>query len=335
MNRLGKGLLFLFLSGLVLFPLLEGAEPAGALEDLQEINERIEETKDELTRTQKEERSVLSLLTRAQRELVQIETELAGIEERLRRTDAAISGLQRQLTALEKEIIGLEGEYQNRQKLLHARLVAVYKYGTVDYVELLFSATNFADLVSKYETVSYFLRRDLGLLEEMLAAREELTRKEAEYTERKNQLLAERRNYSALREKVAEKRKEKAVMVEKTRAELKRIQDNRESLEAALDELERLSKELEEQIRKKQRTEGLGTGKIVWPARGRISSPFGWRMHPILKNRRFHSGIDIAIPSGTPVQAADSGVVMISGWNGGYGYFIAIDHGKDFHCLCP
>jgi murein DD-endopeptidase MepM/ murein hydrolase activator NlpD len=328
MNRLGKGLLFLFLSGLVLFPLLEGAEPAGALEDLQEINERIEETKDELTRTQKEERSVLSLLTRAQRELVQIETELAGIEERLRRTDAAISGLQRQLTALEKEIIGLEGEYQNRQKLLHARLVAVYKYGTVDYVELLFSATNFADLVSKYETVSYFLRRDLGLLEEMLAAREELTRKEAEYTERKNQLLAERRNYSALREKVAEKRKEKAVMVEKTRAELKRIQDNRESLEAALDELERLSKELEEQIRKKQRTEGLGTGKIVWPARGRISSPFGWRMHPILKNRRFHSGIDIAIPSGTPVQAADSGVVMISGWNGGYGYFIAIDHGK-------
>jgi murein DD-endopeptidase MepM/ murein hydrolase activator NlpD len=328
MNRLGKGLLFLFLSGLVLFPLLEGAEPAGALEDLQEINERIEETKDELTRTQKEERSVLSLLTRAQRELVQIETELAGIEECLRRTDAAISGLQRQLTALEKEIIGLEGEYQNRQKLLHARLVAVYKYGTVDYVELLFSATNFADLVSKYETVSYFLRRDLGLLEEMLAAREELTRKEAEYTERKNQLLAERRNYSALREKVAEKRKEKAVMVEKTRAELKRIQDNRESLEAALDELERLSKELEEQIRKKQRTEGLGTGKIVWPARGRISSPFGWRMHPILKNRRFHSGIDIAIPSGTPVQAADSGVVMISGWNGGYGYFIAIDHGK-------
>ena len=109
MNRLGKGLLFLFLSGLVLFPLLEGAEPAGALEDLQEINERIEETKDELTRTQKEERSVLSLLTRAQRELVQIETELAGIEERLRRTDAAISGLQRQLTALEKEIIGLKG----------------------------------------------------------------------------------------------------------------------------------------------------------------------------------------------------------------------------------
>ena len=334
MNRLGKGLLFLFLSGLAIFPLLGGAEPAGALEDLQEINERIEETKDELSRTQKEERSVLNLLTRAQRELVQIETELAEVEERLRRTDTAISRLQRQLTALEKEIIKLEGEYQNRQKLLHARLVAVYKYGTTDYLELLFSATSFADLVSKYETVSYFLRRDLGLLEEMLAAREELTRKEAEYTGRKNQLVEERRNYSVLRERAAEKRKEKAVMVEKTRAELKRIQDNRESLEAALDELERLSKELEEQIRKRQQAEGLGTGKIIWPARGRISSPFGWRMHPILKSRRFHSGIDIAIPSGTGAGGRQQGR-SDQRLNGGYGYFIAIDHGRGFHCLCP
>ena len=140
--------------------------------------------------------------------------------------------------------------------------------------------------------------------------------------------MAERRNYSVLREKAVTKQKEKAVLVEKTRVELKRIQDNRQSLEAALDELERISKELEEQIRKRQRAEGLGTGKIIWPARGRISSPFGWRTHPILKSRRFHSGIDIAIPSGTPVQAADSGVVLISGWNGGYGLFVAIDHGK-------
>lgn len=328
MKRPGKGLLFLFLSGLVFLPLLEGAGPAGAFEDLQEINERIEETKDELLRTQKEERSVLNLLLQAQRELSQIEEELAGIEEHLRRTDAAIARLQRQIVGLEQEIFALEGEYQKRQKLLHARLVAAYKYGATDYLELLFSADSFSDLVSKFETVSYFLRRDLNLLEGMLAAREQLARKEAEYTEKKDRLVAERRNYSILREKAAAKQKEKAVLVEKTRAELKRIQDNRQSLEAALDELERLSKELEEQIRRRQRAEGLGTGKMIWPARGRISSPFGWRMHPILKSRRFHSGIDIAVPSGTPVQAADNGVVLISGWNGGYGYFIAIDHGK-------
>src|SRR5690606_1638468 len=62
--------------------------------------------------------------------------------------------------------------------------------------------------------------------------------------------------------------------------------------------------------------------------KGRISSPFGERMHPILKEKRFHSGLDIAVPSGTDVLAADRGKVLISGWNAGYGYFIAIDHGN-------
>lgn len=328
MNNLVKGLLFLLLSGLAFIPLLEESRPAGALEELQEINERIEETKDELMRMEREERSILNSLSRAQRELAQIESELEEIEDHLRRTDAAVSRLQQQLTVLEQEIVGLEEERRKKQEVLNTRLVVVYKYGTSNYLELLFSATNFADLVSKFDTVSYFLRHDLELLEQMLTARELLAQKEAEYAERKDRLTEERRNYCLLREKAVARRKEKAILVEKTKVELGHIQDDRQSLEAALDELEKISKEIEEQIRKKQRSEGLGTGKLIWPARGRISSPFGWRMHPILKNRRFHSGIDIAISSGTPVKAADSGVVIMSGWNGGYGYFIAIDHGK-------
>jgi murein DD-endopeptidase MepM/ murein hydrolase activator NlpD len=47
-----------------------------------------------------------------------------------------------------------------------------------------------------------------------------------------------------------------------------------------------------------------------------------------LKKNKFHSGLDIAVPSGTQVKAADGGKVLISGWNGGYGYYIAIDHGN-------
>ena len=67
---------------------------------------------------------------------------------------------------------------------------------------------------------------------------------------------------------------------------------------------------------------------MIWPLKGRISSLFGWRNHPILHEKRFHSGIDIAVPSKTSVKAVDGGKVLISGWNGGYGYYIAIDHGN-------
>lgn len=60
---------------------------------------------------------------------------------------------------------------------------------------------------------------------------------------------------------------------------------------------------------------------------GLITSPFGYRTHPIFGTVIYHSGIDIGVVSGTAVPAADSGTVIYSGWAGGYGYFVMIDHG--------
>jgi murein DD-endopeptidase MepM/ murein hydrolase activator NlpD len=71
-----------------------------------------------------------------------------------------------------------------------------------------------------------------------------------------------------------------------------------------------------------------GTGELAWPVNGPITSPFGYRVHPITKKYRLHSGIDIGVPSGTPVHSADNGIVVFLGVNGGYGNCIMIDHGK-------
>ncbi|NMB45196.1 MAG: peptidoglycan DD-metalloendopeptidase family protein [Firmicutes bacterium] len=68
--------------------------------------------------------------------------------------------------------------------------------------------------------------------------------------------------------------------------------------------------------------------RFAWPVRGRISSSYGWRVHPIYKNRQFHGGIDIAVPVGTSVRAAANGKVIRSGYMGAFGYGIVIDHGR-------
>jgi hypothetical protein len=67
----------------------------------------------------------------------------------------------------------------------------------------------------------------------------------------------------------------------------------------------------------------------TWPLPGntRLTSYFGWRLHPILNEMRFHAGLDIAGPYGTPIVAAGAGTVVFAGWNGGYGNFIMVDHG--------
>jgi murein DD-endopeptidase MepM/ murein hydrolase activator NlpD len=64
----------------------------------------------------------------------------------------------------------------------------------------------------------------------------------------------------------------------------------------------------------------------LWPLEGRISSPFGWRTISVAGNR-FHGGIDIVAPTGTPVRSARGGVVTRAGWVGAYGFLVIVDHG--------
>ena len=67
-------------------------------------------------------------------------------------------------------------------------------------------------------------------------------------------------------------------------------------------------------------------GGFRWPVMGRINSPFGWRQHPITRRKDFHTGIDIKAERNDPIKAAGSGRVLYSGWMGGYGKVLVVEH---------
>jgi murein DD-endopeptidase MepM/ murein hydrolase activator NlpD len=78
-------------------------------------------------------------------------------------------------------------------------------------------------------------------------------------------------------------------------------------------------------------------GELTWPVHGRLSSKFGWRLHPILHEHKMHSGIDIAVPEGTPIHAAAPGRVIFAGRKGGAGLAVIVDHGggrRSQYCHC-
>ena len=66
---------------------------------------------------------------------------------------------------------------------------------------------------------------------------------------------------------------------------------------------------------------------FIKPIAGRITSPFGYRTHPIFKSRSFHSGVDIAGPNYGSIKASNSGKVIYTGWYGGYGKVVILEHG--------
>lgn len=68
----------------------------------------------------------------------------------------------------------------------------------------------------------------------------------------------------------------------------------------------------------------------IWPTSGRITSPYGFRIHPIYNTFELHTGIDIAAERDTPVMATAEGKVLFTGWAEGYGKLIIIDHGNNY-----
>ncbi len=74
----------------------------------------------------------------------------------------------------------------------------------------------------------------------------------------------------------------------------------------------------------------LQTIPSLWPVDGIVTSGFGYRPHPIYGEELFHQGVDIAAWFGTPVYATADGIVQFSGWNGGYGNVLILDHSHGF-----
>jgi murein DD-endopeptidase MepM/ murein hydrolase activator NlpD len=109
---------------------------------------------------------------------------------------------------------------------------------------------------------------------------------------------------------------------------ISKLKNDRAAYERSERELARQSASLQSMLSAYSKsTVNLATGGFMKPIGGAISSPFGWRTHPIFKSRSFHSGVDIAGPNMGSIKASNAGKVIYRGWYGGYGKVVIIDHG--------
>ena len=179
------------------------------------------------------------------------------------------------------------------------------------------------DLIDAYET----LRREEERQREALEAR----KKESEQVlatlqERRASLEADLAEVEAQRAAAEQELASARNLLADINRQIAAAEQHREGLEAD-------ARRLEAEIRARQQAGGSKPGALAWPVNGRVSSPFGYRVHPIFGTRRLHTGIDIAAGSGTAIKAAEAGTVILSGPYGGYGNAVVIDHGGGLSTL--
>lgn len=316
---------------LIFCPLLTVHVLGVDIDKRDDINKLIQKTQQEISNKKKKEKSVLDNLAKQQQDLVRLEKNFEAIKDQLVKIQNKVNLTKKQLQLLQSNLSSLEQNLQKTQHLLNQRLVAVYKHGPESYLEILLSSESFVDLLNRFNTIAYFVKNDLKLIDQLKENKKVVNAQHKAVQEKTRQYESEYKIMVSVRDKVSQEEKKISQKVALTKQELTKIQRDRAKLEKALEEYEETSREIEAELKKSglaNAGEALGTGKMIWPLKGRLSSSFGWRTHPVLRKKKFHNGQDIAVPSGTPVYAADSGKVVVSGWLNGYGNYIAINHGR-------
>lgn len=253
---------------------------------------------------------------------------------RVHDTEQAVADLTQQLAGLEADLARTEIDLRNTETRLEDQAVAMYMEASAMPAIGLFSQ---ADAVSAATVIVYagdvfaqnediftafeLLQREEerqreGVADRKVEAQVQLVKLETE----KAQLEVERN----LANEALEAAHSEAAVVQTL---LKEIRRDIAAAEEHKDGLEADAERLEDEIARLQSQDGEAPGILAWPIIGRVSSPFGYRIHPILGVRKLHTGIDINGSTGTPISAAADGTVILSQTYGGYGRAVVIDHG--------
>ncbi|HBF39575.1 MAG TPA: peptidase M23 [Firmicutes bacterium] len=311
------------------------ASSIGYCASLDEVQNQIIQTNKKLAETKQREKSVMGTLVKTQQELEQIDHNLANLNSKIGNTEQQISVITSQVNQAESELNTVQVQLNGKKDILNKRLRTLYMHGYQSWLEYLFNVKDFSAFITRFETVSRFAKIDINMIQGLQDQQRLIMEKRQEIVQKQQELTSQKTLFVQLKDQNAQALGSKLAVTQKKQKELEIIQGSRSQLEKALDEQEQTSKEIEAEIRQYQEKNQttLGTGKYIWPVKGEIVQGFGWRMHPILRKREFHTGLDIAVEYGRPIMAADSGIVIFAGYNGGYGKMLLIDHGSGFSTL--
>ena len=274
---------------------------------------------------------------------IQIELDTATAD--LKQVQADRIRLDQDITKTEAELKAAQERLQSREKVFYKRVRDIYINGRLSYLDVVVGSKDFSDFANRLEVLKRIIDSDINLISEIKKERAQIEAHKKKLEEDRAKLVELEKAALAKQAEIEQKKAERNVVLQKA-------QNDRAVAMQAIEELNPSSAQISAMLKERQAARAAaaaaaaqsagqgssytwvqGTGQLGWPVSGEITSPYGYRVHPIWGTTIYHSGIDIGVDEGTPVHAADSGVIVWSGWMGGYGYAVVIDHGNGLSTL--
>ncbi len=314
-----------------------------------DLDDQVQDLQGQIDSSRLEQENWQQVIEDVSAKLKQIQADLDAANARLQSIRSRQSEINAQIVQTQNEIVKMEAYLKTRQNVLNRRVRAIYMHGQLNYLEVILGANSFSDFANRVELLKRVIRSDYNLILEIQKQKAAIEAKKAQLEEDKRQLDALAAEAEKTQQEIAAKKAEQQKVLDAAKSNKAAAAQMEQDLNAQLASVRNLIQQrlaaaeaARQAAQQDSSDEGgggsddnyvQGTGAMGWPCSGPITSPFGYRTHPIFGTTIFHAGIDIGVDYGTPIHAADSGVVVYSGWISGYGNAVIIDHGGGISTL--
>lgn len=308
-------LTLVIMSVLSIFPVTAGGSIADMQRKQKQIENQIKEIRQKAEELKGQQKSV-------QQEIDALDSEIRALSLEVDSYELQKEEITMKIEESKQQIEQLNNEIDNNNSILEDRLRVMYKNGTVGYMEVILKSENLVDALTRMDMIQLIVQSDVELLKSINEQKTQVEALKEQQEIKRLELTAVINNLNAKQNDVMVASRSKEVYMTSLQKDIKEMQRQEAAMEAQ-------SKQIEKDILAAQRAVEYAGGVMLWPVPGqyRVTSNFGGRADPITGVWSSHGGTDIAAPYGTPIVAANSGVVIFAGWHYSYGNYVIIDHG--------
>lgn len=348
MRRLRRAAVALLIGALIL-----PSAPAAAYHRQRqaELELLIEQNRERIEQAKRNERSLLGQINDSDRRRELLQTQVRAADAELARAEAELARIAKRLSKLDAQVVAATGQLErslielyDHEVAMHDRVVAYYINGPTA-LDVATGSIELGDMLDMRGYAQTLFEADARLADELDAKKVEVEERRGEIQQHQVAVTREHAAQEAETTRLANARNARASAVSAVAGEIQlkedllgRVRSRRAQWERIVTSYERESARIEAFLRSSGSSSSGGAvrgqgGYFVWPVSGQITSPYGWRTHPVYGGRSFHTGIDIGVGHGTPIDAARSGRVVDAGYMGAYGLAAIIDHGEGMATL--